>query len=196
MNKNVILTDIDGVVLNWEYSFDVWMNTHGHNKVEGGNLKYNIGKRYGINEETGRQLIKYFNESAAIGFLPPLRDAMYYIKKLHEEHGFVFHAITSLSIDQNVCRLREMNLRKLFGETAFEKFVFLDTGTDKDQALLPYKNSELYWIEDKIDNCLVGHSLGLRSLLMTHGHNMDFVHQEIPHVRNWKEIYEMIIDRT
>ena len=193
MNQNVILTDIDGVVLNWEYSFDVWMNTHGHNKVEGGNLKYNIGKRYGIDESVGRQLIKYFNESAAIGFLPPLRDAMYYIKKLHEEHGYVFHAITSLSKDQNACRLREMNLRKLFGETAFEKFVFLDTGADKDEALLPYKDSELFFIEDKIDNCVTGINMGLNSLLMTHGHNMDFVHSEIPHVKNWKQIYEIVV---
>ena len=166
MKNKVILTDCDGVLTDWEYAFDIWMQQHGFNKVQGGNLKYNIGKQYGIDYEQGKKLIKIFNESAAIGFLPPLRDAMYYIKKLHEEHGYVFHAITSLSTDQNTCRLREMNLRKLFGETAFEKFIFLDTGADKDQALLPYKNSELYWIEDKIDNCRVGYDLGLKSLLM------------------------------
>lgn len=192
MNENVILTDIDGVVLNWEYSFNCWMEQHGHKQIVGGNLKYNIGDRYGIDESVGRQLIKYFNESAAIGFLPPLRDAMYYIKKLHEEHGYVFHAITSLSIDQNACRLREMNLRKLFGETAFEKFVFLDTGADKDQALLPYKNSELYWIEDKPENAECGYNLGLKSLLMEHGHNMDHVDPKIPVVKNWAHVYSII----
>jgi hypothetical protein len=193
MNKNVILTDIDGVILDWEYAFSVWMQTHGHSKVEGGQYKYSIGKRYGIDEKNAKQLIKYFNESASIGFLPPLRDAMYYVKKLHEKHGYIFHAITSLSKDQNACKLREMNLRKLFGETAFEKYIFLDTGADKDDALLPYKDSGLYWIEDKIDNCLTGINMGLKSLLMTHGHNMDFVHPEIPHVKNWKQIYETII---
>ncbi len=192
MNKNVILTDIDGVVLNWEYSFDVWMNTHGHKQIVDGNLKYNIGDRYGIEDSVGRQLIKYFNESAAIGFLPPLRDAMYYIKKLHEEHGYVFHAITSLSIDQNTCRLREMNLKKLFGKTAFEKFVFLDTGADKDQALLPYKNSELYWIEDKPENAECGYNLGLKSLLMEHGHNMNHLNPAIPVVKNWAQVYSII----
>lgn len=192
MNENVILTDIDGVVLNWEYSFNCWMEQHGHKQIVGGNLKYNIGDRYGIEDSVGRQLIKYFNESASIGFLPPLRDAMYYIKKLHEEHGYVFHAITSLSIDQNTCRLREMNLKKLFGETAFEKFVFLDTGADKDQALLPYKNSELYWIEDKPENAECGYNLGLKSLLMTHGHNMNHLNPEIPAVKNWAHVYSII----
>ena len=77
---------------------------------------------------------------------------MYYVKRLHEEHGYVFHCITSLSKDENAQELRRMNLKKLFGKTAFDKFIFLDTGADKDEALLPYKDSGLWWIEDKIDN--------------------------------------------
>ena len=193
MNSNVILTDVDGVLLNWEYAFDTWMQTHGHSKIEGGQFKYNIGKRYNISDAQGRQLIKYFNESAAIGFLPPLRDAMYYVKKLHEKHGFVFHAITSLSLDKNAIHLREMNLKKLFGETVFERIVCLDTGADKDDALLPYKDSGLYWVEDKIVNCETGTSLGLSSLLMEHGHNMDFEHPAIPRVKNWREVYDIVL---
>lgn len=193
MNSNVILTDVDGVLLNWEYAFDTWMQTHGHSKIEGGQYKYNIGKRYNISDAQGRQLIKYFNESAAIGFLPPLRDAMYYVKKLHEKHGFVFHAITSLSLDKNAIHLREMNLKKLFGETVFERIVCLDTGADKDDALMPYKDSGLYWVEDKIANCETGTSLGLSSLLMEHGHNMDFEHPEIPRVKNWREVYDIVL---
>jgi uncharacterized HAD superfamily protein len=86
-----------------------------------------------------------------------------------------------------------MNLKKLFGETAFEKFVFLDTGADKDEALEPYRNSGYFWIEDKITNAQVGSELGLKSLLMEHGHNMDFNDAAIPRVRNWKEIYNLII---
>lgn len=193
MNDNVILTDVDGVLLNWEYAFDTWMQTHGHSRIDGGQFKYNIGKRYNISNEQGKQLIKYFNESAAIGFLPPLRDAMYYVKKLHEKHGFVFHAITSLSLDKNAVHLREMNLKKLFGETVFERIVCLDTGADKDDALLPYKDSGLYWVEDKIANCETGTKLGLSSLLMEHGHNMDFEHPEIPRVKNWREVYDIVL---
>jgi hypothetical protein len=193
MKNKIILTDADGVLLDWEYAFDVYMRQHGFNKVDGGNLKYNIGTRYGIDVEQGKRLIKIFNESAHMGFLPPLRDAMYYVKRLHEEHGYVFHCITSLSKDENACELRKMNLKKLFGETAFEKFVFLDTGADKDEALEPYRNSGYFWIEDKITNAQVGNELGLKSLLMEHGHNMDFNDAAIPRVRNWKEIYNLII---
>ena len=192
MKNKIILTDADGVLLDWEYAFDVWMRQHGFNKRDGGNLKYDIGKRYGIDHEQGKKLIKMFNESAAIGFLPALRDSMYYVKRLHEEHGYVFHCITSLSRDENACELRRMNLRKLFGTTAFEKFVFLDTGADKDEALEDYRGSGMWWIEDKIVNCQVGTILGLRSLLVEHGHNMEYEDPEIPRVKNWKEIYNII----
>ena len=189
--QSLILVDADGVILDWEYAFSVWMEQHGFVKTEGSQFIYDIGKRYGIDHEQGRKLIKIFNESAAIGFLPPLRDAMYYVKRLHEEHGYVFHCITSLSLDANAGKLREMNLRKLFGKTAFEKIICLDTGADKHDALEPYRDSGCWWVEDKIENAEVGLELGLRSILMEHGHNMN---HECPYpvVKNWREIYAII----
>jgi hypothetical protein len=190
--KKIILTDADGCILDWEYAFDVWMQQHGFQKRDGGKLVYSIGKRYGIDVEQGKKLIKIFNESAAIGFLPPLRDAMYYIKRLHEEHGYVFHCITSLSKDENAQELRTMNLRKLFGATAFEKFIYLDTGADKDEVLEKYRGKGYYWVEDKITNAQAGARVGLKSLLMEHGHNMDFVGNDAQLVKNWKEIYDIV----
>lgn len=192
MKDSVILVDADGVLLNWEYAFAVWMETHGFKKVPGGDLNYDIGKRYNIDREQGKKLIKMFNESAAIGFLPPLRDAMYYVKRLHEEFGYVFHCITSLSLDPNAQKLREMNLAKLFGDTVFEKVTCLDTGADKDDALAQYKDTGCWWIEDKYVNAELGHNLGLNSLLMEHGHNMHYFHDNIPIVKNWKEVFEKI----
>jgi len=192
MKESTILVDADGVLLNWEYAFNVWMEQHGFKKVEGGQFNYDIGDRYNIDRDQGKKLIKMFNENAAIGFLPPLRDAMYYVKRLHEEHGYVFHCITSLSTDRNAQKLREMNLAKLFGDTVFEEVICLATGADKDEALLPYKDTGCWWIEDKPENAVVGHNLGLKSILMEHGHNMHHYHEDIPVVKNWKEVYELI----
>lgn len=193
--QKLILVDCDGVVLDWEYAFSVWMEQHGHKKWPGYQFVYDIGEQYGITKTQAKQLIKIFNESAAIGFLPALRDAVYYVKRLHEEQGFVFHCITSLSLDPNAGKLREMNLNKLFGNTAFERVVCLDTGADKNDALAEYADSGCYWVEDKPENADVGHDLGLRSVLMEHGHNMN---HECPYpvVKNWKEIYSLITDTT
>ena len=190
--QKLILVDADGVLLNWEYAFAIWMEQHGFTKVENAAFVYDIGERYNIDREQGRKLIKMFNESAAIGFLPPLRDAMYYVKRLHEEHGYVFHCITSLSTDINATRLREMNLNKLFGETVFERVTCLETGADKNYALEEYSGSGCWWVEDKPENAEVGLELGLRSILMEHGHNMNHANERIPVVKNWREIYELI----
>lgn len=192
MKENVILTDVDGVLLNWEYAFAIWMEQHGFEKIPGGMLNYSISQRYNIADEQSRRLIKMFNESAAIGFLPPLRDAIHYVKLLHERHGYVFHAITSLSLDPNAGKLREMNLRKLFGDTVFEKVVCLDTGADKDEALQKYANTECFWLEDKPENAEVGTNLGLNSILVEHGHNMHYFHKDVPIVKNWQEIYSIV----
>ena len=191
--QKLILVDADGVLLNWEYAFAIWMEQHGHEKQPGSEFVYDIGERYGISRDQGRKLIKLFNESAAIGFLPPLRDAMYYVKRLHEEHGYVFHCITSLSLDANAGKLREMNLRKLFGDTVFEQIICLDTGADKHDALSEYQDSGCWWIEDKPENADVGLALGLKSVLVEHGHNMN---HECPYpvVKNWKEIYGIIVN--
>jgi len=194
--KNIdklILTYCDGVCLDWEYAFNIWMQEHGFTEIEGSKLSYDMSIRYNIPKEQVRKLIKIFNESAAIGFLPAQRDAMYYIKRLHEEHGFRFHAITSLSLDPNAQKLREMNLHKLFGPTAFERIVCLDTGAHKDEALEEYEGTGCWWIEDKPENADVGYQMGLKSILVEHGHNM---HLECPYpiAKNWRQIYHIVTD--
>jgi hypothetical protein len=194
MQQKIILTDVDGVICNWEWAFEVWMEEHGHKLRPQHAKSYDIHLRYGLDKEDGRKLIKLFNESAAIGFLPALRDATYYIKLLHEKHGYVFDVITSLSTNPYAQKLRKRNLRKLFGETAFRKFKFLPTGGGKESALAPYKDSGLWWIEDKIENAELGAELGLRTMLMAHGHNFTYQHPDILVVKDWAEIYKIIID--
>lgn len=185
-----ILTDCDGVLLNWEYAFNTWMQRHGYKEIRDAYKLYDIGERYGIPNDEKKRLVKLFNESSAIGFLPPLRDAMYYVDKLHRKHGAVFHVITSLSLEPTAQKLRIDNLNKLFGSTVFEKFVFLDTGADKDEALLPYAGTGDIWIEDKIENAELGMELGLNSIMIEHGFNMHVDY--IPLMKNWKEVYEYV----
>ena len=64
MKDRIILSDVDGVLLAWEYAFDTYLQQHGFTKVEGGQFKYDIGKRYGIEYEQGVKLIKLFNDSS------------------------------------------------------------------------------------------------------------------------------------
>ena len=192
MKQKLILTDADGVILDWEWAFSVWMQERGYTLTADNKKSYDLYHQYKeLEQKDYKKVVRTFNESAAIGFLPALRDAAYYVKRLHEEHGYEFRVITSLSLDKNAGRLREMNLRKLFGN-AIESVICLDTGADKDSALAPYKDSGLWWIEDKPANADVGHALGLRSILIEHGHNMHHL-CNYPVVKNWRELYELIL---
>jgi len=190
--NRLILVDCDGVLLDWEWAFNVWIQQHGFEPQPDAKLHYDMGIRYGISKEQIRKLIKIFNESASIGFLPALRDSVYYAKRLHEEHGYRFHCITSLSRDENAQKLREMNLHKIYGATAFERIVCLDTGANKDEALEEYEGTGCWWIEDKPENVLAGWRLGLRPMLLEHGHNMNYVHPDVYLAKNWKDIFYKI----
>jgi hypothetical protein len=185
----LILVDCDGVLLDWKYSFVKWMSENNYEVVREG--VYDIAEMFDLTKAESRVLVRQFNESARIGFLPGLRDAIKYVKRLHEE-GYIFHCITSLSTDFYAGKLRQQNLEKLFGPSVFEKIVCLDCGADKDDGLLPYKDSGCIWVEDKPLNAECGYNLGLRSVLIEHLFNVGYENDSIPKVKNWKEIYEMV----
>ncbi len=115
---------------------------------------------------------------------------MEYVTRLRSE-GWHFHCVTSLSKLKSAEEFRRQALDRAFGSGTIEQLTCLSTGADKDQALEPFRDSGLWWIEDKPENADVGHRLGLRSILVKHGHNVD--HQcPYPKVDNWQQIYALI----
>ena len=193
LNQKVILTDVDGVLLDWVHSFTQWMERHGYTQIDNGENEYDIGIRYGLEFEEKERLVRMFNESAWIRKLPPLRDAIKYVRKLHEEHGYIFRVISSLSTDPYAGRLRTKNLIEMFGPTVFESYTYVDTGADKDEVLEPYRDTGCWWIEDKVENAVLGRTLGLDSILVNHPFNKESFVGDMPRCNNWKEIYETIV---
>jgi len=73
----------------------------------------------------------------------------------------------------------------------FDKFIYLDTGEDKDTVLAEYQDSGLLWVEDKPDNAEVGLKMGLQSVVMEHAFNLHY-EGVAPFVKNWSDIYSML----
>lgn len=187
---NVIVTDFDGVVGFWEHGFHMWMVSKGYRETQNGS--YNIEDKYSITKQEAGALVDAFNESAAIRRLPPVRDAIKYIRKLHEDHGYVFHCISAIPDTRDMYDARMENIENLFGKTAFERLTLCDHSANKRELLKEYEGTSCYWVEDLMKNCLMGLEVGMRPLLIDHHYNREHHHEGVKRVYNWKEIYQEI----
>lgn len=188
LHDKLILTDADGVLLAWEHAFDEWAHKKGYKKER--EDIYGMDECYGISKDEAQYLIDRFNQSAWIGWLSPHRDALKYVKKLHEEHGFVFRVITSFEKDMYSVRLREMNLHRVFGAHVFESIHCIG-GDGKEHYLEPYRDTGCYFLEDKIKNVQKAYPRGLQGVLFEHPYNKGFNDPNVIKVKNWREFYEL-----
>ena len=185
-----ILTDVDGVLLDWESTFHEWMSNKGYSKVVNGT--YDLDISYNLHKDNKHDLVREFNDSAWMCCLPVLRDARSGVARLVDA-GYEFDVITSLSIDPYAKVLRQQNLDLHFGKDPWAELVCLDTGADKDEALAVYKDSRLWWIEDKPENCDAGLRAGLCPILIDHLHNRWYDNPDVIRVYTWKELCEVIL---
>ena len=190
-SNRIILTDVDGVLLEWENHFAIWMLTKGYQQKPGKEKIYSMDRRYGITKKRKEDLIKEFNNSAWMSTQTPLPESQTWVKLLHAE-GWTFIPITSQTTDIPAQELRKRRLQELFGGTVFSNFFILDTGANKDSALAEFHGTGLWWVEDKPENALLGLEYGLKPLLMDHKYNRKFKHSNIKRVSNWKEIRTII----
>lgn len=189
MKDKIILTDCDGVCLDWEAAFQEWMTTNGYVQQEFS--VYDISVMYGIDKEEGKGLVSKFNNSGWMESLPAMRKSRSGIATLVEA-GYKFIAITSLSLDPRSKVLRVRNLKELYGN-AFVDVICLDTGADKDEALEPYRDSGMFFIEDKTENAVLGADMGLKSILIDHPHNAECDDERIVRASTWANVVEEIL---
>jgi hypothetical protein len=124
-------------------------------------LKKNIPWREIWNiKKLKESLIEEFNRSAWMGIQEPMPDSQTWVKLLHAE-GWTFIPITSQTLDIPAQELRKRRLKELFGGTVFENFIILETGDHKDAALAEFHGTDLWWVEDKPENALLGLEYGL-----------------------------------
>mgnify|MGYP003630012731 CR=1 FL=1 len=191
-----ILSDCDGVLLDWNSSFEKWAKFHFGMEVAD-RTTYSIKDRFPggdhqqyLDYDHAMYLPRIFCNSSRMATLKPMRDAVLYTKKLYEEFGTTIDVITSYSLDPESIKLRESNLRTVFGP-CIDRIICIDTGISKKVALEEWRDSGLMWVEDKTSNVIRGTKMGLDSVVFDQPYNRDY-QGEAPRVKNWKEIYEIV----
>jgi len=204
-NNRIILTDVDGVLLEWEHHFTKWMlqrtlfdergaRYHPHKLLADKQNTYEMAERFGVTISEIRKEIREFNRSAWMGTQRPMPDSQTWVKLLAAE-GWTFIPITSQTSDIPAQCLRKRRMGELFGEHIFSNYHILGTGADKDSALAEFHNTGLYWVEDKPKNAVTGLKYGLKPILIDHPYNRDFDHPEVTRVNNWQDIHQIVSGR-
>ena len=201
ISNRIILTDVDGVLLEWENHFTEWMlqrsyfddrgkKVYPYTLLDNKENTYEMAERFGLTIPQIRKEIREFNKSAWMANQAPMPGSQTWVKLLHAE-GWTFVPITSQTSDIPAQEIRKRRLEELFGDI-FYNYHILDTGADKDDVLAEFHGTKLYWIEDKPKNAQIGLNFGLKVLLYNHPYNQDFNHPEITRVNNWEEIHKII----
>ena len=204
-NNRIILTDVDGVLLEWEHHFTKWMlqrtlfdergaRYHPHRLLPDKQDTYWMEERFGLTKDEIRVQIREFNRSAWMGTQRPMLESQTWVKLLAAE-GWTFIPITSQTSDIPAQELRKRRLGELFGDHVFTNYHILGTGADKDSALAEFHNTGLYWVEDKPANAVAGLKYGLKPILIDHPYNRDFDHPEVTRVNNWQDIHQIVSGR-
>jgi len=191
MKNSRIVVDVDGVMLNWSEGFNAWATHYKHLTLkEDSEFIFDVADRFEEDDLIGFQLVHQFNNSDYIQMLEPWEGAVEHVERLVED-GYTFHAITSLGSSPRAAENRKANLEAVFGENVFVNIQCLSVFESKSHSLLPYKDTGCYWVEDNMNNALIGHRLGLNAVLMHDTTNKDDHHDDIPRVE-WHSLYEMI----
>ena len=125
-SNRIILTDVDGVLLEWEHHFTEWMLQRSYYNDKGERVypykllpdkqnTYEMAERFGLTIPAIRKEIREFNKSAWMATQCPMPESQTWVKLLAAE-GWTFVPITSQTSDIPAQQLRKKRLGELWSE--------------------------------------------------------------------------------
>ena len=186
------MTDVDDCLFAWNDAFMEFANKFypQYEPVIDAMAHWRIWDKFSnVSEEQSEEMLLHFNTSAKQAFMPPKWDSVEYVNRLIEE-GWRFIAITSVSDDPDVWKLRKMCLDTLFPGGCLELHCLPLHGSKKE-FLKQWQGKDYYWIEDKLKNAEVGHELGFKTIIMDHPYNQN-ASEGITRVNSWEQVYSIL----
>lgn len=191
--EKIIISDCDGVLVNWELGFEAFMVSLGHTRVITADHEYSTALRYNISVIQAREYITEFNEGPYISYLESFADSVKYVSKL-SNLGFRFIVISSVSDLPSVKQRRVNNLTHLFGDV-FDDVFCIKMGTSKSGVLKKWAGTGYFWIEDHIPQAEAGYDVGLHPILIGHPYSRHYNSPLFPKVSMkspWKKIFNLV----
>lgn len=184
----MILTDVDGVLLDWFAGFKQYLVESGIKVAEGEPSDWSMVGW--VDHPDISALIAKFNASPDFGRLVAYPEAVNNLQYLHTKHGHEIVAITSCSDAIETFDRRTRNLLDTFGPIFREVFC-LPLMMSKTEVLKNYPRGTV-WVEDSLHGAKAGYEAGHRVFLLNRPYNQHAVDFPVERVDNWDEIYQRI----
>lgn len=194
-----IITDVDGVLLDWFNGFEKWITevkgikpTHGATPS-----MYKLTDKYPFTSEEIVKLIEEFNSSSYFGELDAIDGSVEFLKKLVEDDNMEVAWLSAGSVEgqEDKCfDMRSSNLKERFGTDIPGTLLVMDT--PKDAYLLRYKEEmgdNLIFIEDSLSHAESAIKLGIRTILLNTTYNNTKTKSKLLYrAKDWEDIYNII----
>lgn len=190
--QKTILTDIDHVVLHHATYFQEWLTNNYCTSYENKNWDEfkNFEEWLGMDTPEANDIIFKFNSSESFSELYPEKDSLVVIPML-KNLGYNFVGITACGDHKNIKKYRDINIEKYF-PNIFDEIFYVNNPDDKLDILSSFKPS--YWVEDHINNVLLGKGCGHKTFLMDQPYNKNYNLEEgITRVYSWADIFHHIV---
>ncbi len=198
-SHKVILTDVDGVLLDFLPTFTCFLNQEKKIRLtlEDWEKGYLLSDLIDIEPEESKKIFIDFCHSDYFKRLEPKACALEAVSKLAEE-GWRFIAVTAANQGcdtQDLLKTAEnrlFNLQTHFG-AIFEDIYLTDITGCKADTLKRFKPS--YWVEDSVANAHIGYEAGHHSLIIKGRHYRDGDNiLNLPSFDDWHGIVAYIKD--
>lgn len=200
--KDIILTDVDGVLVKWQSGLPFFASKYGI-KSEGINrLVYTedfipFGEIFGpkFSEAEAKQLFDLYNHSDFIKYLSGYEDALKVVNQLKEQYDFI--SVSALSSNMDAILNRRFNLNALFPE-AFIDFFQCNSHDSKHDLFFniqkKYKDRNIVtFIDDLPRNVEAFNEVfpGTPSVHMVRGSSRDVcMAKECVKIESWNQLFK------
>lgn len=188
--RPLVLVDVDDVILHWTEAFRSFLEKKGVITTSKYPTQWDLTHWVG---QPALPFIEEFNHSEDFEHLEADEAAIFYLNRLFNQ-GFLIHAITSCTDDPKAVQRRMDNLERHFGNI-FEGVTCLPLRGCKEDALRKHQRGS-FWVEDKLENAILGAKVGHRAMLIDRPHNRMEDHPEVTRCESWGTIYGLIITET
>ena len=193
IDEKLILTDVDGVLLNWRDAMNAHIRTCYDYHVQ--EVPDDLWSEPFIwNDDIyaaglgDNATLDAFNSGPMFSAMHPHADAIEVLPRLHR-NGWRIVGITSAGGDAMTAYRRRANLDAVFGPI-FESVICLPPHTDKTPYLRTFPRG--VWVEDTPKNALAGLECGHVPFLMTGREVPEVPDPRIRRVDTWREIASVL----